>query len=191
MSRSSPVHSASYIFVWHRHKYVLPVSVWWLAMCFPLEKRKARSQKNPRVCSRLHSPQILCSQFLRVRRIFSRLRAQRRVASATTVISSLSSTRLVYGRFPWPSKLWKVDRRPCCVLGHSAESNSDSVSTFYFNIFFLLRQPADCLISEFISKRVHFCFNLVCWAFPVSLTATDMTGDKKAVVGPAEGKFKH
>lgn len=134
---------ATYFFHWHQHKYVLYFSVWWLAMCFPLEKQKAGSQKILGWAARLHSPQILCSQFLRVRRLFSRLRAQRRVASAATVISSLSSTRLVHGRFPRPSKHWKVDRRPRCALGHSAESNSDFVSQFFL-LFFFVVSPDDC-----------------------------------------------
>lgn len=137
---------------------------------FPLKSRKQGHKKILGWAARLHSPQILCSQFLRVRRIFSRLRAQRRVASATTVISSLSSTRPVRGRFPWPSKLWKVDRRPCCALGHSAESNSDSVSIFiyiYMCVFCFFVAAYRLPNFRVYFERLHFCFTSVCWVLPV------------------------
>lgn len=156
-----------------------------LRCAFPLKSRKRGHKKILGWAARLHSPQILCSQFLRVRRLFSRRRAQRRVASATAVISSLSSTRLVHGRFTWPSKLWKVDRRPRCALGHSAESNSDFVSLVFHYLFFL---SAWCLLNfRVYCKCLHFSFSSVCWALPVSFTVTDITGDKKKAVVPQKG----
>lgn len=52
------------------------------------------------------------------------------VASSVFLISLLF-TLLIQHHLPWPSKLWKADRRPRRVLDRSAKSDSDFDSPFW------------------------------------------------------------